>query len=153
MNSPSYRFGLFPHFLAAGLSFIFLFGIPVVGVLVMMYVDDDPGGPIFLPIFVMGWALFTCGACGTFLGAGIVLQNFQGRKSFPNWLPLALLFPFYAASGIALWRGQDWPAAFWVVLGGVLALAFSIYWLTFWKTTSVFNLADPVQRTGPERIG
>jgi len=60
------------HFAAAGICFAFFTVVPIFGCLILMAIGNDPGGPMFFPIFVLGVLLFAVVITGILAGTAAV---------------------------------------------------------------------------------
>ena len=114
------------HFAAAAVCFAFFTGVPIVGCLVLMAIGNDPGGPMFFPIFVIGVLLFAIAITTILAGAALLSDLLRRHFRIPVWLPPISVFVL--ATGI-IWLSFDSAhAAVPPVAGAIVALAFIIHW-------------------------
>ena len=114
------------HFAAAGVCFVFFAVVPIVGCLVFMAIGNDPGGPMFFPIFVLGTLLFASVITGILAGAAIMSDLLRRHYRVPVWLPPIAVFLLATIITRLLFSGAHpavSPAA-----GAVVTLAFIIHW-------------------------
>jgi hypothetical protein len=120
---------------------IFSFGYMVVVPWILLQVTEwimnrydvlDKLDPGFLA-FVQGVSIdVALGSALLFLVIGMIFQFWQHHKPFASWWPVALACPLTWGLLLpeALIRGGS--LQFWMLLGVVIALAFTVHWLAFW---------------------
>jgi hypothetical protein len=114
------------HLAAAGVCFSFFTVVPIVGCLILMAIGNDPGGPMFFPIFVLGVLLFAVVITGILAGAAILSDLLRRHYRIPIWLPPIVVF--LLATVITWLSFSGAPPAVPPIAGGVVALAFIIHW-------------------------
>lgn len=114
------------HFAAAGVCFTFFTVVPVVGCLVLMAIGNDPGGPMFFPIFVLGVLLFAVVITGILAGAALVSDLLRRHYHVPVWLPPIVVF--LLATGITWLSFSSAHPAVPPIAGAIVTLAFIIHW-------------------------
>ncbi len=114
------------HLAAAIVCFAFFTIVPIVACLILMVIGNDPGGPMFFPIFVIGIVL-CAGAITMFLGGAVLLSDLLWRHcGVPAWVPP--LFIFLVVSIFCwLFFGGAHPAVP-PIAGGMVTLAFIVHW-------------------------
>ncbi len=117
------------HLIAAPMCFALLAGIPLIILLAGVVVDDDPGGPLFLPIFAVGCIVFAVMTC---LVLGVVtcgLQVLLWWRQLPSWLPLVggLLAAFVLVAPLTL--AAQGGLVTWLVCSISGGIVFACYWL------------------------
>ncbi len=114
------------HLAAAGVCFAFFTVVPTVACLILVAIGNDPGGPLFLPIFIMGVVL--CAAIITTVLAAAVLMTDLLRRYYrvALWLPPLVIFVLATGFAFLLLGGAHAVAA--VVAGGVVTTAFIVHW-------------------------
>src|SRR5438067_796491 len=85
------------HIAAAGLCFAFFSIVPVVVCLVCMAIGNDPGGPMFFPIFVLGTILGAAAITALLAGAALLSDLLRRRYRVPLWLPPLAVFAMATA--------------------------------------------------------
>jgi hypothetical protein len=129
-QSPKERRPLLPllllHLAAAGVCFSFFVVVPVVGCLIFMAISNDPGGPVFFPVFVLGVLLFAVIITCILAGAALLSDLLRRRYLISVWLPPLVMFALATASCWLFFRTL--PPAVPPLAGGIVALAFSIHW-------------------------
>jgi hypothetical protein len=137
---------------AAGICFAFFIIVPVVICLILMALGNDPGGPMFFPIFVMGVFMFA-GIITVILGSAALLSDLLRRHHHvPIWLPPLVVF--LLASLFCWLLFSSAYAATAPIVGGIIALAFIIHWAaisTVWFLPRLLYRIFRVQR-GPANI-
>ena len=114
------------HIAAAGVCFAFFTFVPVAVCLVCMAIGNDPGGPMFFPIFVLG-TILGAAAITVLLAGGTLLSDLLRRHyHVPLWLPPLVLF---ALATVLFWLlfSSAHPAVPPLV-GVVVAIAFIVHW-------------------------
>jgi hypothetical protein len=114
------------HFAAAGACFVFFTVVPIVGCLVLMAIGNDPGGPMFFPIFVLGVLLFAVVITGILAGAALLSDLLRRRYRVPVWSPP--LGVFLLATVITWLSFSGAHPAVPPIAGGLVALVFIIHW-------------------------
>jgi len=114
------------HFAAAGICFGFFTVVPIVGCLILMAMGNDPGGPTFLPIFVLGVLLFAVVITGILAGAALLSDLLRRRYRIPVWLPPLVVFGLAA---VLCWfsLSRVHPTVP-LIAAAIVALAFIIHW-------------------------
>lgn len=137
MNKTSVLRFLLSHLVAGAISFGVFVVVPVVATVVLMLVGNDPGGPMFFPIFVLMCLFFAACACGVLFGVCAILQLVRTKIPFSWWTPVVLVFPLSMA---VLSIGNTTPEPIGIlVLGLVATVAFSTYWLTLSASAGIMN--------------
>lgn len=114
------------HAAAAGVCFSFFTIVPIGACLVLMAIGNDPGGPMFFPMFVMGVILFAVVITAILAGAAILSDLLRRRYQVPVWLPPLVVFTLSSVSCWLLFRSTH-PAVPPIV-GGIVAVAFIVHW-------------------------
>lgn len=114
------------HFAAAGVCFTFFTTVPIVACLVFMAIGNDPGGPMFLPLFVLGVLLVAVVMTGILAGAALVSDLLRRHYRIPIWLPPLAVF---VVATVVIWLFlSDAPVAVPPMAGVVVSLAFIVHW-------------------------
>jgi hypothetical protein len=136
---------------AAGVCFAFFTIVPIGACIILMAIGNDPGGPMFFPIFVMGVILFAT-VITAFLGtAALVSDLLRRRRYVPLWLPPLAVF-LLATGSLWLLAGRVHPVVP-PVAGGIVALAFIIHWAaisTVWFLPRLLFRLFRVQHAPPK---
>ena len=114
------------HFAAAGVCFTFFTVAPIVGCLILMAVGNEPGGPMFFPIFVLGVLLFAVVITGILAGAALLSDLLRRHYRVPVWLPPIVVF--LLATGITWLSFSGAHPAVPPIAGAIVTLAFIIHW-------------------------
>jgi hypothetical protein len=129
-DSPTQRRPLLPlvllHFAAAGVCFAFFLFAPIIACLIFMAIGNDPGGPMFFPMFVVGVVLFAIVITIVLGGAALLSDLLRQRYRVPVWLPPLAVFGLATGSCWLLADGVH--SAVPVVGGCIVALAFVVHW-------------------------
>jgi hypothetical protein len=114
------------HIAAAGVCFGFFCITPIAVCLVCMAIGNDPGGPMFLPIFVLGTILGAAAVTILLAGAALLSDLLRRHYSMPLWLPPLVMF---ALVTVLCWLffSRAHPAVPPLV-GLVIAVAFIVHW-------------------------
>jgi hypothetical protein len=91
-----------------------------------MAIGNDPGGPMFFPIFVLGVLLFAGVITGILACAALLSDLLRRRYRVPLWLPPSAVFLLATAITWLSFSGAH-PAVP-PIAGGVVTMAFIIYW-------------------------
>jgi hypothetical protein len=128
------------HLVAAVVSFALFVGGSIVLVILAMIIGNDPGGPMFFPIFVL-LALFGAAfACVVLFGVAFVLQFVQRWLRFSWWVPVVLVFPLTFAVLTRLGTtGSSRPDRWLLAASGIVSLAFSVYWVALCAAGGILN--------------
>jgi hypothetical protein len=142
---------LFLHAAAAVACFGFFTIIPIAGCIILMAMGNDPGGPMFFPIFVMG--VVACAAILTVVLAGATLLSDMlcRRGHVPLWLPPLAVFGL--ATGLCWLLSSHGHPAVAPIVGGVVALAFIVHWAaisTVWFLPRLLFRLFHVQHAPPK---
>ena len=123
------------HLLAGGAMFAVLTVVPTVAVLLVIVIDGDPGGPMFLPIFVMGLALVAAMLAGGVAAVSLTRDLLRQRWRVPLWVA-ALVVAAMAAGGAWLLAGAVHPAA--APVAAVVGLTvFAVHAATAWSVSRI----------------
>ena len=95
------------HIAAAGVCFAFFSIAPVAVCLVCMAIGNDPGGPMFFPIFVMGTILGAAVITALLGGAALLSDLIRRHYRMPLWLPPVAVFAFTTALCWFLFRNAQ----------------------------------------------
>jgi len=114
------------HFAAAGVCLTFFTVVPIVGCLILMAIGNDPGGPMFFPIFVLGVLLFAVVTTGILAGAALVSDLLRRHYRVPVWLPPIVVF--LLATGITWFPFSGAHPAVPPIAAGIVTVAFIIHW-------------------------
>ena len=117
---------LFLHFAAAGVCFAFFTVVPIVGCLVLMAIGNDPGGPMFFPIFVIGVLLAAVVITGFLAVAALLSDLLRRHYRIFVWLPPIVVF--LLATGIIWVFFSGAHPAVSLIAGGIIAVAFIVHW-------------------------
>jgi hypothetical protein len=114
------------HLAAAAVCFAFLVLAPIIICLIFMAVDNDPGGPMFFPIFVFGVIAFAFVMTCALAFAALLSDLLRRRYRVPIWSPpiVALL----VATAICWLFLRNAHPVVPLIGGGVIALAFIVHW-------------------------
>ena len=118
-------FGVLPLIVA-------LVGLVVLFILAIVY--NDPGGPLWLPMYLVGCFLYALSVlvCGLFLfGFSAIIQAVRKKLRTPWWVPPFAL-PLLLLS--ILWVTDSAHPAIWTV---IIALPFVVYWLSLISAESI----------------
>ena len=115
------------HAAAGAVCFAFFTIAPIVVCLILMAIGNDPGGPMFFPIFVMGVIVFAAAITALLGGTALLSDLLRRRHRVPLWLPSLVVF--ILATGGAFWllAGRVHPAVP-LLAGGIVTLAFVVHW-------------------------
>lgn len=114
------------HLLAAAACFAFFTGVPITACLILMAIGNDLGGPLFLPMFVMGVvgvALLITVVLG---GTAVVSDLVRRRWRLPLWVPPLLVFGL--VSGAVRLAFDEVHPMVPIGAGALLMLAFIVHW-------------------------
>lgn len=114
------------HAAAAAVCFAFFTLMPIGVCIICMMIGNDPGGPMFFPIFVMGVILFAAVITALLGGAALVNDLLRRRHRVPIWLPPVAVFLLATGTCWFLFRGVH-PAVP-PIAGSVVAVAFIVHW-------------------------
>jgi hypothetical protein len=134
------------HLAAAVGCFAFFTVVPIAGCIVVMMIDNDPGGPMFFPIFIMGVVIFAF-IIAAFLGAAVLLSDLL-RRYVPIWSPPLAVFLFATGSFWVLASGVH-PAVSPCV-GIMVAFVFIVHWAgvsTVWLLLRKFIAKKPARHS------
>lgn len=113
---------------ASAICFAFLTAVPILTCIYIMSIDGDAGGPMFLPILVMGIVFLAavitiCLACVAFL-----IHLLHRRFRFSIWIPPTVVVVALLAIVLFLVAAGDVHP--WVLTAGgsAIAVAFAILW-------------------------
>ena len=120
---------LLQHLVAALVSFAIFVGGSVLLVVLGMIIGNDPGGPMFFPIFVL-FALFGAAcACVALFAVAALLQFVRRWLRFSWWVPVLLVFPLtFAILTLFGTTGPSRPDRWLLSASGIVTIAFSVYW-------------------------
>jgi hypothetical protein len=139
------------HGAAAGVCFAFFTIVPIGACIILMAIGNDPGGPMFFPLFVVGVILFAAVITAILGSAALLSDLLRRRHHVPLWLPP--LAVFVLATGLFwLLAGRVHPAIP-PVAGGVVALAFIGHWAaisTVWFLPRLLFRLFRVQHAPPK---
>jgi hypothetical protein len=115
------------HLVAAVVCFVFFFVVPILACLVLLVEGDDPGGPLFLPILIIG--IVAGAAVITVILAVAVLATdiIERRTGRISWWPAVLVFLSGAAMGGL--AGGVTNVVILVAAGGIAMVAYFIHWM------------------------
>jgi len=121
---------LVSHVAAGGVSFAALVILPMLIMLAFMIIGNDPGGPMFLPIFFLFCVFYAVCASLCFFALSCLLQWIRRYVRFSSWAPVALIFPFCMAILLVTLTGPGlkFPLVFFLGTGLILSIAFVLYW-------------------------
>ncbi len=140
MKGSSIATFLVSHLVAAAISFIIFVAVPVVFAIACTIIENDPGGPMFFPIFILMCLFFSVCACvGLFVISGL-LQLIRLKLPFPWWVPIVLVFPLSFA--VLLLIGDDaslMPFMSTTSFSLLIGFAFATYWLSLSASASIMN--------------
>lgn len=138
------------HLAAAVVCFAFFTVVPIAGCIVVMVIDNDPGGPMVFPLFVMGVVVFAF-IIAAFLGAAVLLSDlFRRRFHVPLWSPPLAVFLFATGSVFALLLGTGVSPAVSPCVGILIAFAFMVHWAgisTVWLLLRKFFAEKPARHS------
>jgi hypothetical protein len=113
------------HAAAAVVCFAFLTVVPVGLCLVVILIANDPGGPLFLPVFIVGVVLFAAATATALTGAALATDLVRWRWPLPVWVsPLVV---FILATVLCRLLFPDAHPATAPIVGGTVALAFIVH--------------------------
>jgi hypothetical protein len=129
------------HLVAAVVSFAVFVGASILLVILGMIIGNDPGGPMFFPIFVL-FALFGAAcACAVLFGVAALLQFIRRWLRFSWWVPVVLVFPLsFAVLALLGTAGSTRPDRWLLAASGIVSIAFSIYWGALCAAGGILNL-------------
>lgn len=114
------------HAVAAVANFVFFTALPIGACILVMLVSNDPGGPLFFPIFIISVLVFAA-ITTTFLASTALLSDLLLRRYYiPLWLPPLVVFGI--ATGVIWGIAGEFHPAVPPVLGIIITLAFVIHW-------------------------
>lgn len=114
------------HLLAAAACFAFFTGVPITACLILMAIGNDPGGPMFFPMFVLGVVGVALSITVILGGTAVVSDLVRRRWRLPLWVPPLLVFGLVAGA-VRLAFGEVHPAVP-IGAGALLMLAFIVHW-------------------------
>jgi hypothetical protein len=114
------------HLAAAAVCFAFLVFAPIITCLIFMAVDNDPGGPMFFPIFVVGVIAFAFVITCVLAFAALSSDLLRRRYRVPIWLPPIVVL-LVASAFCWLFLRNAHPVVP-LIGGGIVALAFTVHW-------------------------
>ena len=126
---------LIQHLVAAGVSFGVFVVVPVIVVVASMIIGNDPGGPMFFPIFVVMCIFGAAVSCVVLILVSVVLQLIRRKLAFAWWVPIIAAGPLSFAVLLVTWycrateafSGKDLGAC--LVISLATTLVFAVYWL------------------------
>ena len=119
------------HLVAAGVSFGVFTVVPMVLVIAAMAVGNDPGGPMFFPVFLVICFCYAAAACLVLFLVCAELQLIRRRWAFPRWLPVPCAFVLTFVMAISFDAfGSTKPVLASSVLAATATLAFAVYWFS-----------------------
>jgi hypothetical protein len=126
------------HIAAGFVSFLIFVLMSIMSVVAIMIVDNDPGGPMFFPMFlafcVIG-ALLLCFACFV---TSALFQWLKRLINYPKWLPVVIIF-FIVSAGILLFRPRGFGVPVLTFYSFVISTGFLIYWLLLLVFDKILN--------------
>ncbi len=128
MAASNYFRFLLPHLFAAAISTVLFITVPVVVVLIVIIIDNDPGGPMFFPMFLGLTVLIAFGACTLCFALSVSLQFLQRLRPFPHWLPIISAFPVACIVLLLFGFPPEKTLTAWLLWSAVLSTAFCAYW-------------------------
>lgn len=142
MKSGSIAFYILSHFIAICVNFVFVLG-SFVAVTILEYVfdPDPPGGPGFmlpmLLVFCVPYAVFFCVVA---FWITVALQILRSWKKYPRWIPVILALPIVLTMLVSLpFAGRIEPLVVSLIIGLIILLDFSTYWLLLWGVEFMIN--------------
>ena len=114
------------HIAAAGVCFAFFSVTPIAVCLVCMAIGNDPGGPMFFPIFVLGTILGAAVITALLAGAALLSDLLRRHYRVPVWLPPSVMFALATVLCRLVFSHAE-PAVPPLV-GLVIAIAFIVHW-------------------------
>ncbi len=114
------------HLLAAAACFAFFTGVPITACLILMAIGNDPGGPMFFPMFVLGVVGVALSITVILGGTAVVSDLVRRRWRLPLWVPALLVFGLVAGA-VRLAFGEVHPAVP-IGAGALMMLAFILHW-------------------------
>jgi len=114
------------HAAAAAVCLGFFTIVPIGASLTLMAITNDPGGPMFFPMFVMSVIMFASVITAILAGAALLSDLLRRRYRVPIWLPPLAVFVLATVSCWFL-AGSAHPVVPPIV-GGIVTLAFIVHW-------------------------
>lgn len=114
------------HFAASAACFAFFTSVPIIGCLVLIAICNDPGGPLFFPIFVLGVLLFAGVITGILAGAALLSDLLRRHYRIPVWVPPIGVFLLVTVITWLLVGGIHPVVP--PIAGSIIAVAFIIHW-------------------------
>ena len=114
------------HLLAAAACFAFFTGVPITACLILMAIGNDPGGPMFFPMFVLGVIGVALLITLIFGGTAVVSDLVRRRWRLPLWVPP--LWVFGLVAGAVRLAFKEVHPMVPIGAGAVLMLAFVVHW-------------------------
>jgi hypothetical protein len=114
------------HAVAALLCFTFFTVVPIGTCLVLMAIGNDPGGPMFFPLFVMGAILFAALTTAIIAGATLVSDLIRRWIRIPLWLPPLVVF--LSVAGLSWRRWGEAHPVIPILVGFFITMAFIVHW-------------------------
>ena len=114
------------HIAAAGACFTFFTVVPILACLILMAIGNDPGGPMFFPMFVMGDILFAIAITVVIGGAALLSDLLRRRFRVSLWLPPLVVF--FLSTSLCWYLTDGVHPGLSLIAGGVVSLAFVVHW-------------------------
>jgi hypothetical protein len=139
------------HLAAAAICFGFFAVVPIVVCLILMAIGNEPGGPVFFPIFVLGTLLSAVAITGILAGTALLSDLLRRHYRVSIWLPPLVVFAVTTVT-CALFFSHLHPAAP-LMAGCIVTLAFIVHWsaiATVWFLPRLLFRPFRVQHAPPK---
>jgi hypothetical protein len=115
------------HLVAAVACFVFFCAAPMLVCWALLIEGDDPGGPLFIPILIMGIVVGAVVITAILAVAVLVTDILERRTGRMSWWPAVLVFLLGAAMGGMV--GGVTNVIILVAAGGIAVVAYFIHWM------------------------
>jgi len=117
------------HLVAGAVSFVLFVGGSIALLIWAMIIDNDPGGPMFFPVFVLLVLLAAACACVVLFCLTAGLQLLRRWLRFPWWVPLVAIFPLtFATLAFPGTTGSVRSGLWLLAASAIVTIAFGMYW-------------------------
>jgi hypothetical protein len=113
-----------------GAAALVCFGVftvaPIVACFIVIVISGDPGGPLFIPVFVVGVVVFAA-VMTLFLSVAVLVSDVLCRHyRTPRWLPFAVVYVL--ATGLFWFFSSGIHPLILLIGGAIVEFAFLAHW-------------------------